>query len=145
MGLRGAWGVGAVLALALSACEAPVALHQEEVPPRLHRFGPQGVEVLPAEGPPLRLTVALHRRGQEVQAVLRSEGVRAEGVVLLLLEGNGVRLEESGTGGFLQVRGAVPPPACAHWTLALSPDDPEEETMEVRFYQAQGMLCEEER
>jgi hypothetical protein len=139
--------LGVFLLTLLSACEAPVAEHREEVPLRLFRWeeggGPPLVETLPAE--PLRVEVRLYRAGRELSAHLRAlGGLEAEGDLALVLEGPGGEAagEAFGSGRFLQARALLPAPACAFWLVSLSPDPFREEALEVRSYEASGRLCE---
>ncbi|MGM8838494.1 hypothetical protein [Thermus sp. 93170] len=140
--------LGIILLCVLSACDAPVAEHREEVPLRLFRWEGERVrvEVLPAE--PLRVEVRLYRAGRALSAHLRTEGgLPAEGDLALVLEGpGGERAGEAfGSGRFLQAQARLSAPACAFWLVSLSPDPFREEALEVRSYEASGRFCEGKR
>lgn len=139
-----------VALLSLAGCEAPVAIHEEEVPLRFYRWTPGGEvppEVLP--GPPLRVQVSLYRQGAEASAHLRAQGgLPAEGEAVLFLEGaGGERVAEGYSNGkpFVSVRGRAGPPACVWWAVVFSPDPWRQEDAEARLYQAHGRVCEGER
>lgn len=146
--------LGLLLLILLSACEAPVAEHREEVPLRLFRWEGESprVEVLPAE--PLRVEVRLYRAGRELSAHLRAlGGLEAEGDLALVLEEGGRAVAEAfgegrtvrGRAAFLRAAGRARGPVCAFWLVSLSPDPFREGALEVRSYEASGRLCEEER
>jgi len=138
--------LGILLLALLSACQAPVAGEEREVPLRLYRWDGQAFQEAPAEGRPLKLRVHLYRQGREASALLRAEGGEpAQGVMALqLLSGEEV-LEEAfreGGAGLLQARALGQAPLCALYLVSLSPDWEEVERLSFRSYEASGRVCE---
>jgi hypothetical protein len=142
--------LGIALLTLLSACQAPVAKEEREVPLRFYRWDGQAFREAPAEGKPLRLRVHLYRQGRqgrEASALLRAEGGElARGVMALqLLSPAGEVLGEAyreGRASAIHARALGEAPLCALYLVSLSPDWEEEESLSFRSYEASGRVCE---